>query len=180
MDREERVKRAINLLKPRDKAAARRYLMWAINEIEETRRDNQHLKDLYSADARQALDDFHIALKNAAIRYKRLPDGIKQTIGILLVQRGHLSSAFDNVIKVTTSVRNERLRRQSKIDYVGLNAAAVAWNIFGLLGMAGPPLTNGGQWPQLAAILAGSDLNFFEHCRRYRKGIAAQSRRERA
>jgi hypothetical protein len=114
MDREERVRKAIELLNPTDKVDAHRHLIWAIDYVEETRRQNQHLKDLYSADARQALDDFQIALKNAAVRYKRLPDGMKQTIGNLLVQRGHLSSAFDDVVKVTTSVCNERLRRRSK------------------------------------------------------------------
>jgi hypothetical protein len=169
MNHEQRIRRAIKLLKPTDQAAARRYLDLAIKDVEETRRQNQHLEDLYSKKGRKALDQFHTSLRVAAIAYKKLPKEMAQTF-CLLMEKDHLQPlALDSTIKVTASMQNKRYWRRSKIDYVKLGAAANAWNLFGLLQLANPsrPKKKDEAWPRLAAILAGSSESFQPSCRLY-------------
>jgi hypothetical protein len=67
----------------------------------------------------------------------------------------------------------EQPKTRSRVDYVKLNAVAWAWNIFGLLGLDAPPLTKGGKWPKLAAILSGSKDDFFHHCQIYYGGLSS-------
>ncbi|MBR1164244.1 hypothetical protein [Bradyrhizobium elkanii] len=170
MDHERRIKRAVKLLKPTDDVAARRDLDLSIKDIEETRQQNQHLEDLYSKDARKALDEFHASLRRAAAAYRKLPKGMAQTFVILHGQHGLRPLALDAVIKITASMQKDRRRRRSKIDYVKLGAAATAWNLFGLLQLTPPsrPKRKGDLWPRLAATLAGSpDESFLQSCRLY-------------
>jgi hypothetical protein len=82
--------------------------------------------------------------------------------------RGRSPIDFDELLEDCDKMLGET-HHKSRLDYEKLNATAWAWNIFGLLDRDDPPLTKGGEWATLAAILDGSDDDFFHYCSLYRK-----------
>ncbi len=165
MTRADQIKKALNLLKPVDRAACEKYLNWALDDLAKTKAENQHIRDLA---ARKALTAYRKVLLRAQVAYKRLPDGLKQTLGALGKIDGQQEANFETLIKYCDRVLIGPHPR-SKKDYFKYNAAAWARNLLNLMDMESP-LTHNGKWPALAAILHGDDASsddLFHHCSEY-------------
>jgi hypothetical protein len=164
MTRASQIKEALKLLKPADRAACVKYLNAALDDLEITKAANQQLHDVASKEARKTLASYRDVLRRALVTYKRLPDGLKQTLDALGRIRGQGAVNFEALIdNCERTLAAPRAR--SKKDYVKYNAAAWAKNVLDLLDMKSP-LTRDGDWPTLAAILhggSGAD-DLFHHC----------------
>jgi hypothetical protein len=172
MKRQDQISKAIKLLQPNDKAAARRYVSEAIAYLNDVKSDNQSLEDLAAKNSRKSLVAFRRALARAEVTFKSMPNGMKLAIARSIEIEGQTSIPFGAAIRICDKILAAPHHR-SKIDYVGLNAAASAWNLFGLLEFPDPPLTKGGKWPKLAAILVDTNKDMFHHCRRYSERSAS-------
>jgi hypothetical protein len=170
--KQDQISKAVKLLMPRDTAAARKYVGWAITNLNVAKSENHHLEDLAAKKSRKSLEAFQKAIDRARVAFTKMPDGMRIVFDRSIEIEGHKPIPFDAAISACRKVLAAPHRR-SKIDYVGLNAAASAWNLFGLLDLPNPPLTRGGKWPKLAAILVNSDEDMFHHCRLYKRGASS-------
>ena len=167
MTREEQIKKALNLLKPADRAACIKYLIAALDDLAITKEANQQLSDIASKEARKTLTIYRAALERTRAAYKKLPDGLKQTLGALgrISGQGEVNfgALIDDCDRVLTAPH-----ARSKKDYFKYNTAAWAGNVLHLLDIESP-LTHEGKWPALAAILHGdaSSDDLFHHCSEY-------------
>jgi hypothetical protein len=169
MTRKDQIKKALKLLMPADRAACTKYLEGALDDLEKTKAENQLLDDIASKESRKALDAYSAALRKAQDAQKRLPDGLKQILGILGTIGGQREVNFGVLINNCERVLAAP-HVQSKKDYVKMNAAALAKNLLNLLDIDSP-LTRNGKWPALAAILHGDgdSKDLFHHCGEYNR-----------
>ena len=167
MIRKDQVNEALKLLKPTDRTACIKYLNAALDDLAITKAANQHLRDIASKEARISLTAYRKVLLRTSVAYKRLPDGLKQTLGALGTIAGQGAVNFGDLIDNCDRVLSAAHAR-SKKDYFKINAVAWAKNILNLLDRKSP-LTRGGDWPKLAAILHGDPESddLFHHCGMY-------------
>jgi hypothetical protein len=168
MTRDEQVRKALDLLRPVDRNACTRYLGQALDDLDITRSQNQILEDLYAKGSRKSLKAYRDVVDRARVVRNRLPEGMRASIDRLQSMRGRPPIDFNELLEDCEKMLSEPFKK-ARLDYEKLNAASWAWNIFGLLDRDDPPLTKGGEWPTLAAILDGSDGDFFHHCSKFRK-----------
>jgi hypothetical protein len=167
MNRKDQIKSALELLRPTDRAGCVKYLNQALDDLAKIKDENQHIRDLTSKDARKALTAYRRVLLRAQVAHKRLPDGLKQTLGLLGGIDGRQEVNFEALIKYCDGLLIGPRPRSTR-DYVKYNAAAWARNLLNLLDIESP-LTHDGKWPALAAILHGdaSSDDLFHHCSEY-------------
>src|SRR5260370_26627083 len=167
MTREDQIKKALELLKPVDRAACVKYLNEALGDLEKTKEENQRLYDIAAKESRKSLEAYRGALRKVQSTRNGLPDGLKQILDISNTIDGQGEVNFGTLIN-----NCERLLAaphvRSKKDYVKINAAAWAKNLLNLLDIESP-LTHDGKWPALAAILYGDgdSKDLFHHCSEY-------------
>jgi hypothetical protein len=171
MIREDQVNEALKLLKPADRAACMKYLNAALDDLAITKAANQHLRDIASKEARKSLTAYSKVLRRTEVAYKRLPDGLKQTLGTLGRISGQGEVNFGALINDCDRVFNAPHAWSTK-DYFKYNAAAWAKNVLNLLDKESP-LTHDGDWPKLAAILHGDPEtdDLFHHCTQYNSSM---------
>ena len=176
MRKRDQISEAVKLLKPSDTVAARKYIDQAIAYLRIVKSENQVLEDLAAKSSRKSIEAFGMAIARAEAAFKRMPNGMRAAFDRSIEIEGREPIPFEAAKKICAKILAAPHHR-SRIDYVGLNAAAWAWNLFGLLDLPNPPLTKGGQWPKLAAILADTDEDMFHHCRLYyRRGANSGSK----
>jgi hypothetical protein len=168
MTREEQIKKALDLLRPADRSACIRLLTQALDDLELTGSHNQVLQHLYAKSSRKSLKAFRSVVDRARVARNGLPETMQASIDRLQLMRGQSPLDFDELLEDCDKMLSETYQK-ARLDYEKLNAAAWAWNIFGLLDRDDPPLTKGGEWASLAAILVGSDDDLFHYCSLYRK-----------
>jgi hypothetical protein len=172
MKKRDQISKALKLLKPNDVATARRYIDEAITSLNAAMSENQLLEELAAKDSRKSLKAFRSAMARAEVAFRSMPDGMRAAFDRSIEIGGHKPIAFNAAIGVCDKILAAPHHR-SRIDYVGLNAAAWAWNLFGLLELPSPPLTKRGTWPKLAAILVNTNADMFHHCRLYKRGASS-------
>ena len=176
MKKRDQISKALKLLRPSDAVAARKYIDQAIVSLNVAKSENLLLEDLAAKKSRKLLEAFQRAIDRARVAFTSMPDGMRTAFDRSIEIEGHEPIPFDAAISTCGKILAAPHLR-SKIDHVGLNAAALAWNLFGLLDLPNPPLTRGGKWPKLAAILINTDEDededMFHHCRLYKRGASS-------
>lgn len=173
MTRDEQIEKALDLLRPVDRSICRGYLSQALDDLEITRSHNRVLTDLYAKDSRKALKAYRDVVARARVARNQLTETLRVSIDRLQSMRGQSAIDFDGLLEDCDKMLSETYRKHRQ-DFEKRNAAAWARNIFSLLDRGCPPLTKGGEWPTLAAILDGSDDDFFHFCRLHASANSGQ------
>ena len=168
MTRESQIVAVIKLLSPGNRAECRRFVISALDDIDDAKRNHKLEADLASKSARKKLQSYRTALRRARDTHADLPDGLKQTLESSAKTLARDQIDFSASIHICDQIL--ALRRRHVIDFPRVKAAAWAKNILDLQGIA-CPLKKKGKWPLLAALLHGTPKeDFYHHCSVYRAG----------
>jgi hypothetical protein len=161
MTREKQMSAAIKLLKPHDKIGCTKLLVMAFDFIDVERKQRLHEKGVASKRALNSLKAYRLVLRRAKAAQNGLPAGVQHNLKLLGSIDGLPELVFEKLLAACDDLL--RVNKPTSFDNVKWYSAVWAKDILDRLGKESP-LTRGGAWPELAAILYGESANLLHHC----------------